>query len=244
MGGTAMPLMLFQMLDWFQQFDDRLWLKDDDTGEEDARFLLRALAPRPGDRVLDIPCGAGRVAVHLARAGCRVTGIDRNSGFIARAKQRFAAEGVTGDFRAQDMRALDERDAFAAVYNWFGSFGYCSEAENVDIVRRMAAALQPGGRLLIEQPNREWLLRHFRPLAPRADGRNANRWIAATQRVETTWYFDDNSDRFSSSMRLYTPAQFRSLFARAGLAWETAYGGADGSPYGRGAQRIIVVGRK
>jgi cyclopropane fatty-acyl-phospholipid synthase-like methyltransferase len=68
---------------------------------------MQALHLRPDDRVPDPPCGAGRVAVHLAKAGCRVSGIDRNPRFVARAQQRCNDAGVLGEFRTLDMRQLD-----------------------------------------------------------------------------------------------------------------------------------------
>jgi hypothetical protein len=46
------------------------------------------------------------------------------------------------------------------------------------------------------------------------------------------------------SIRLYTPAQFRRLFAQAGLQVETMYGDRQGREYHRGSRRIHVVGRK
>ena len=77
------------MPDWFETMEDRFWLHPDDVGGAEARFILKALHLRPGDAVLDAPCGAGRVSFHLARAGCVVTGIDLRRTFIRRARRRF-----------------------------------------------------------------------------------------------------------------------------------------------------------
>ena len=68
--------------EWFENFDEQLWLKPDDIGQDEARFVKKALRLRKGQSVLDAPCGAGRIAVHLAKAGCRVTGIDLQKNFI------------------------------------------------------------------------------------------------------------------------------------------------------------------
>lgn len=51
-------------------FDDTLWLTPDNIGTDEATFIKRALRLRKGQRVLDAPCGADRIAVHLAKAGC------------------------------------------------------------------------------------------------------------------------------------------------------------------------------
>lgn len=234
------------MRDWTQTFAEDLWLKPDEVGDEEAAFIAKALRLRPGHSVLDAPCVAGRIAIHLARRGCRMTGIDLRPSFTRRAAARFRRERQAGRFTAMDLRAMDFREAFDAAYSWLGSFGYFSEAENLDVLTRYAAALRHGGRLLVDQPNREAMLRHFVP-ERRAGGRTIrNRWNARQQRLDSDWVVDrDGEPRHNRmSIRLYTAAQMRRLFGRVGLTVEAVYGGRDGQPYTRTSRRLIVVGRK
>jgi tRNA U38,U39,U40 pseudouridine synthase TruA len=44
-----------------------------------------------------------------------------------------------------DLRGLDFNEEFEGVYNWGGSFGYFSDEENADVLRRYVRALRPGG---------------------------------------------------------------------------------------------------
>lgn len=232
--------------DWVAGFDYRLWLPADDASAEEARFVRRALRLRRGHRVLDAPCGAGRITVHLARAGCDVVGVDRLERFVRRARARFRREGVVGRFSVVDLRELDFEGEFHGVCNWFTSFGYCSDQVNFDILRRLTAALRPGGRLLIDQCNRERILRDFRSVEEREGVRIHNRWDPASQRIVGRWVVKDKGNRseHASAIRLYTPAQMKRLFERAGLRVERFYGGPDGSVFGRSSRRMIVVGRK
>ena len=69
------------MPDWFETMEDRFWLRPDEAGGEEVWFILSALCLRRGDAVLDAPCRAGRVSLHLARAGCVVTGVDLRDTF-------------------------------------------------------------------------------------------------------------------------------------------------------------------
>jgi len=62
----------------------------------------RLLQVRPGDRILDVACGAGRSARRLANVGARVVGIDYSTKFIERARQRSDAEGVEVDYHVMD----------------------------------------------------------------------------------------------------------------------------------------------
>lgn len=231
--------------DWFQHLHDDLWLKDDDIGSDEAKFIIKALRLNPGDNVLDAPCGAGRIAAHIARAGCVMTCVDINPRFIARAQQRFANEKLDADFAVADLRAIDYHDKFDAIYNWSGSFGFFTDTEDVVVLRRMAMALKPGGRLLVDQPNRERLLRHFVHENQLETSVRRNQWNAASQRVESALYSGDNEQPMTfSSVRLYTLVQFKQLLARAGLFLETVYGGQDFSPYNRTSRRMIVVAEK
>ncbi|MCA1652697.1 MAG: cyclopropane-fatty-acyl-phospholipid synthase family protein [Sphingomonadales bacterium] len=81
-------------------------------------LLLARLALKPGDRLLEIGCGWGSLAIEAARRGAVVTGLTLST------EQKAWAEGAAADagvadrvtFRLQDYRDLDERfDAIASV---------------------------------------------------------------------------------------------------------------------------------
>lgn len=232
--------------DWYRHFADQLWLKPDDVGAEEAAFIRHVLGLRRGDEVLDAPCGAGRIAIHLARAGCRVTGVDLNRGFIARARRRFRSEGRSGRFCIRDLRELAFQQAFDGACVWFGSFGYFPDADNAQVLARLARALRPGGRLLIDQPNRERLLRTFLETFATERYTLRSRWCARRQRVETRWTMHGKGPEtaYRMSMRLYTSGQLARLFTDAGLEIVARFGSPEGESYRRGSNRLIVVGRK
>src|SRR6185503_15297877 len=106
---------------------------------------------KKGMRVLDAPCGAGRVAYHLAVRGISVVGVDLRPQFIERARARFSRSKLKGEFVAGDLRDIGFKGEFDGVYNWFSSFGYFTDRENAALLVRYSHALRRGGRLLIEQ---------------------------------------------------------------------------------------------
>jgi len=235
-----------KMKDWYCTFADDLWLKPDDVGAEEAAFIKKALRLRRGQSVLDAPCGAGRIAIHLAHAGCRVTGIDLKRSFIKRAATRFRREEQNGCFLPVDMRDMSFSDEFHGILNWGGSFGFFAEADNLDVLRRYAAALRKGGRLLIDQTNRQALLRNFVACRKASGSTVRNRWSPGTQRVESDWIVHRRGKKEHNrmSVRLYTPSQMAKLFERVGLRIESTFGSIAGEPYQRSSKRLIVVGRK
>lgn len=64
--------------------------------------ILDTLGVRPGDDLLDAPCGGGFYAEHLASRGARVTALDANAAYLAEARRRLGglARVVDGDVYA------------------------------------------------------------------------------------------------------------------------------------------------
>ena len=85
---------------------------------------LRKLVGAPFERVLDLCCGPGRHSVYLARQGAKVTGVDRSSFLLGKARALAEAEGVKVEWVQEDMRTFARPQAFDLVFNLCTSFGY------------------------------------------------------------------------------------------------------------------------
>ena len=241
---TGNPLM--SKKDWFQAFDSELWLQGDEDAGAQAAFIRKVLGLRKGQTVLDAPCGEGRIAVLLAEAGLLVMGIDHNPYFLERARARFDEGELEGEFLVGDIREISLLGCFHAAFNWGGSFGYFSDEENLETFRRLARAVRPGGRVLVDQPNREYVLRHFVKERRHGPLTVLNRWNARRQRIESRWTLRRRGSKhtYPMAIRLYTPVQMRRLFKQVGLKVEAAYGSPDGKKFRRTSHRLILVGRK
>ncbi|MBK8987723.1 MAG: methyltransferase domain-containing protein [Chloroflexi bacterium] len=116
-------------------------------------WLWAALNLQPGARVLDATCGPGLYAVDLARRGCLVTGIDFSPSSIAYARQLALNEGV-GDrcaFIEQDVRRYDAPvGLFDAALFLYGQLSVFKAEETAALLRQLAGALKPGGKLAVE----------------------------------------------------------------------------------------------
>ncbi|MBI3945091.1 MAG: class I SAM-dependent methyltransferase [Armatimonadetes bacterium] len=231
---------------WYLHLHEFLYTKGEQEAEQEAWLIREALGLRPGHRVLDAPCAAGRMAVYLARAGIQVTGVDINLSFLRRARERLQKENLPGSFCCTDIRRLGFRPAFDAAYNWWTSFGYFSDAGNLQALRSLAAAVRPGGRVLIEQPNRLLMRRLLVPVVSYGPWTLRNWWNASRQRIECIWTrtVEEREEAYPMSIRLYTLSQFRELFRRAGLPLEAAYGDYEGRTYHATSPHLVVVGVK
>ena len=103
----------------------------------------------PGDRVLDVACGTGAVALAAARRvgpQGHVTGVDLAPAMAARARENAAAAGVTNaTFLQMDAEALEfPGESFTAALSGLGLFFLPDMPRGLAEIARV---LQPGGRL-------------------------------------------------------------------------------------------------
>jgi SAM-dependent methyltransferase len=112
------------------------------------RHLGEVIGLGPGDYVLDVACGRGASAVHLAeRFGCHVTGVDYGVDNIAAAEAQATDRGVAHltAFRQGDAEGLPFDDgSFDAVVS---ECSFCTFSDKATAAAEMARVLRPGGRL-------------------------------------------------------------------------------------------------
>lgn len=80
-------------------------------------------------RVLDLPCGGGRVAVHLARRGYRVTAADRSPAMVEIARHTMDENSLACPVEQQDIEALTYADRQFDTIICFRLFHHFPNAE-------------------------------------------------------------------------------------------------------------------
>ncbi|WP_406000404.1 class I SAM-dependent methyltransferase [Streptomyces sp. NBC_00829] len=130
--------------------------KDGGTLEDAQRdkldLVCRKLALRDGDRLLDVGCGWGSMAVHAAREyGARVIGVTLSREQAAYARKRIAEEGLTDriEIRVQDYR--DVRDGPYDAISSIGMAEHVGEVRYHEYAEQLLSLLGSGGRLLNHQ---------------------------------------------------------------------------------------------
>lgn len=114
---------------------------------EMASDLVGLLAPRPGERILDLGSGTGHLANRIAEEGAAVVGLDQSERMVAQAKKNYPGlHFVVGD--ARDFRFDEPFDAVFsnAVLHWV--------LPPAPAAACIARALKPGGRLVVEMGGR------------------------------------------------------------------------------------------
>lgn len=113
--------------------------------------LLTASAPGPGERVLDVACGTGLIAIDAAfRVAPRgeVVGVDLSERMIAASQRRARSRGAcNARFERMDAERLDLPDADFDVA--LCGLGLMYMPDPVQALREMRRVLRPGGRLAV-----------------------------------------------------------------------------------------------
>jgi len=239
------------MTDWFEQWFGEeyhtLYPHRDAEDAQRAVALVQRVAPwRPGERVLDLACGAGRHAAELERAGAQVVGFDLSPAMLRRARTLSAAPLVRGDMRALPFRS----GSFAVVVNLFTSFGYFrDDAEHRLVVRQVAEVLAPGGRLVLDYLNAEQVRRTLRLDSEEVrDGATAARVLRRFSKegryVVKEIELRAENRSFQERVRLFTAQELAELLEEAGLRVTARFGDYDGRPVGPDTPRVILVGKR
>ncbi|MBP9503388.1 MAG: methyltransferase domain-containing protein [Candidatus Promineofilum sp.] len=224
-------------------------------------WLWTRLGLAPGSRVLDLTCGPGLYAVPLAQRGAQVTGVDFSPASIAHARQLAEEAGMAErcTFIEADVRACEpEPGVFDAALFLYGQLAVFPREETAALLRKAAAALRPGGRLVAEllDPARVdkedsswwftddtglWGERPFLHLGER-------RWNAAERASVERYYIlhlDGGAlDEITLCDQTYEIEEMAGTMRAAGFARVQSYPAWDGLPLYDGDEWVVYIAER
>jgi SAM-dependent methyltransferase len=231
------------MEEWWRGFFDDAYLKLWGASKmaagtaEQVEGLWQVLGLVPGARLLDAPCGYGRLAAPLAGRGAVVLGVDQSADLIAEAER---GRGGLGEDRLRylraDLRQPLAETGFDAAINIFTSLGYGTEEDDVAILTTLRSAVRPGGRVFVDTMHRDAAVAGLvmgSSLASRLpDGTlmiEQPVWDPVTGRIDTCWYWagPSGSGAKPASLRCYSITELVRLIERAGLRFVSAHKGCS-----------------
>jgi SAM-dependent methyltransferase len=193
----------------------------DEHAPAEAEFIVEELALRPGQLILDVACGLGRHAIELAAKGLRVVGVDLAAPFLQEAARAARVRGLRLPLVRADARSLPFRgQADAVISIWISALTEMpNDVEELRIVRSLAGALKPGGRILLTTWN-----------AFRAVNRKMVTDLT-TMRTELRYRVKEHEGEIVRYVRPFFPSELGLAFLGHGVRTEALYGIRDDDPW-------------
>jgi len=210
----------------------------DDT-ETEIHFAITHLQLDPGDRLLDIGCGWGRHSLPLAAYGLSVTGVDLSHELLTLARYNARRRGLTVNWVESDIADMPLRGSFDAIVQFCGNFmtWFTDRERALEVLRRVAILLRPGGRLLLGTNDWEPELPHRSQQWDEWPGGAAiyrQRYDAQQRMAETqAVIFGPQHQRLEYRRQTWWPSHedMDTLFAQAGLVIRGRYNAYVDAPY-------------
>lgn len=159
--------------EWWKRIFNSMYLRTDADVVEDHNITAKEVALfseilniKEGDSLLDLACGQGRHLIELAKRGSyNLNGLDRSRYLIQRAKNISKKNGLGINFKEGDVRKLPyDTDSFDFLTILGNSFGYFeSLEEDVKILNEVYRVLKPGGKLLLDIADGDYLRKNYTP---------------------------------------------------------------------------------
>jgi SAM-dependent methyltransferase len=243
--------------EWWEDFFDGITLDfwrqafTEEHNRAEADFIEKVLELRPPSRILDVPCGEGRLCRELASRGFKVTGIDVAPAFLEEARRKAGEKGLEIDWQQEDMRHLGWDREFEGAFCMGGSYGYFDDAGHAAFLKGVVRALKPRGRFVLDASRvAEFILPNYREHEWARVGDilflEENRYDHERGRMETEYTFvhDGKTEKKSSSDRIYTFREHCRMLEDAGFAGYEAYSSFTLEPFKLGSRRLFLVTRK
>jgi SAM-dependent methyltransferase len=242
--------------DWYQNFFTGLIAdvqrRMPQQTDADLAFLKQALELKPGDRLLDVPCGTGRLSIPLAEQGFDVTGVDLSTELLRDArKPAEEKKKLKLHFEQRDMRDLPWENLFDGAFCFGNSFSYLGEDGNRDFLRAIHRVLKPGGRFALETRFAAECL--FHQAIPK-------RWfplgdlfflhdtsfdpVTATQTSTYILIRGGEVEKKTAVYNVYLCRDLLKLFADVGFIGVESFGSLTREPFRVGSPGLWIVARK
>src|SRR5258708_24778096 len=217
--------------------------------------VIKLLDLRPGDRILDCPCGYVRHSSELATRGFEVVGCDINHQMLEPALNSTRALSNV-QFVRENMVHLEFTEEFDAVVNLFFSFGFFdSDEENNQVLQNFYRALKPGGRFIMHTDinvprivNGAYKLRETRRLKSGRQLEISEICDMQNKRLEGRWCLlspDGSRQELTPyTAAIYTLEDFTEMCKAVGFRNIRGYGDWMGTPLTSDSEDMIIVAEK
>ncbi len=242
--------------EWWEKFYKGTWqqvqpfLRTPEQTQKEADFIEDVLDLKPSAKILDVPCGEGRLTMELALRGYKMYGVDINKNFLKIAGKNANKQGLNITWCQGDMRKIPWENEFDAVICMWASFGYFNEKGNLEFIKAVSRSLRKKGFFLLDTPVAETLYPIFK-----SQGRFkitgvtvlVNRFFdhkAGRNEEDFTFIQKRKQTKYHSSIKIYTFREIINLLRQSKFGYVDAFGSLSKDVFGFGARRLLITARR
>jgi len=247
-----------QARQWWERFfsEDYLRAVQPPTAAQIAHqvdFIVESLGLERGATILDVGCGLGLHCVELTRRGYLTVGLDLSLAMITRAAEAAQRQGLKINFLHADIREMQFDGAFDAAICMGTTFGFFDDESNRDVLARLHHALRPGGRLLLDVANRDYVM----PMQPNLvwfegegcvcmEESDFNHFTSRLSVKRTMMREDGTQSSSEYTLRLYSLHELGQLIQQMGFRVIEVSGqeAVRGAFFGSCAPRIMILAER
>jgi long-chain-fatty-acid---luciferin-component ligase len=236
----------------------------DADADKEVRGVINLLNLKPGNKLLDCPCGFGRHSNLLAANKMDVLGIDINQKFLDYGMARAHESGLTVTYKKLNMLELQGQNEFDTILNMYSSFGYfATDEQNFSVLVNFYQILKIGGKLLIhlDTPLLQIESRGFDALKWNGAEWGMTNTLHSNETQNETWIIDNYSKKTKRlegrikvtgalnqtetySTRIYAIDEWRDMLKRVGFSVVNFYEDWEKTIYRESSKIMIVVAQK
>jgi ubiquinone/menaquinone biosynthesis C-methylase UbiE len=245
--------------DWLKEFFESgfyekywSWKYSPSDAKQLAEDALRLLGAERG-HILDWCGGWGRVSIHFAQRGLKVTILDFMEEYLVRAEELFEKNKFDVTLVRADCRETPSWIQSDYAVCMFCSIGFFNDREQVDAFRSLYAALKYDGKFIVDCMNREYMAEVIKPVneMSRQDGckfSQKNNFDTQSGILHSSLEITDKKGEKEASrefyQKIYKPNELKTLLVSAGFRVDAMYGDYSGNSISIDRPQIVVVAGK
>ena len=215
-------------------------------------FVLQQSPIDPETRFLDVGCGFGRHSLELARRGYQVIGIDPAEAMIKAANGRKSQLDLNVqpnvDFFVATGETFKGNESFDVVICLMTTLGQVGpDGENSGLINAIYANLKPGGKLVLEVPQKEALIKSLKSADHFGSDTHytaiEREYVAETGRIVERFNIvsPEKQTDFLLSYRLFSQSDVEQMLANAGFTVDLVAGDFAGGALTAESMNMVFV---